>query len=122
MFERTDHKIDIKVEIHEQNQTYIRMIKKLFKLHRNYQHYIKQVMNKEISSIELAVQQRLTGIDSEKKLEVLNDYLSKNYSFNPQTYYVRTSTERMLLNKLKTEIKTNHENFAQYILENSTMI
>lgn len=121
MFERTDHKIDIKVEIHEENQTFIRMIKNLYRLHRNYQRYIKQVMNKEISSIELAVQQKLTGIDSEKKLEVLKDYLRKNYSFNPQTYYVRTSTERMLLDKLKTEITTNYENFAQYILENSTM-
>lgn len=121
MFERTDHKIDIKVEIHEENETYIKMIKKLFKLHRNYQRYIKQVMNKEISSIELALQQKLTGIDSAQKLEVLKDYLSKDYSFNPHTYYVRTSTERMLLKKLKTEIETNYENFAQYILENSTM-
>lgn len=121
MFERTDHKIDIKVEIHEENETYIKMIKKLFKLHRNYQRYIKQVMNKEISSIELALQQKLTGIDSAQKLEVLKDYLSKDYSFNPDTYYVRTSTERMLLKKLKTEIETNYEDFAQYILENSTM-
>ena len=121
IFERTDHKIDIKVEIHEENETYIKMIKKLFKLHRNYQRYIKQVMNKEISSIELAVQQKLTGIDSAQKLEVLIDYLSKHYSFNPRAYYVRTSTERMLLKKLKTEIETNYESFAQYILENSTM-
>lgn len=121
MFERTDHKIDIKVEIHEENETYIKMIKKSFKLHRNYQRYIKQVMNKEISSIELTVQQKLTGIDSAQKLEFLKDYLSKDYSFNPQTYYVKTSTERMLLEKLKTEIETNYEYFAQYILENSTM-
>ena len=121
MFERTDHKIDIKVEIHEENETYIKMIKKSFNLHRNYQRYIKQVMNKEISSIELTVQQKLTGIDSAQKLEFLKDYLSKDYSFNPQTYYVKTSTERMLLEKLKTEIETNYEYFAQYILENSTM-
>ena len=121
IFERTDHKIDIKVEIHEENETYIKMIKKTFKLHRNYQHYIKQVMNKEISSIELAVQQKLTGIDSAQKLDVLKDYLSNGYSFDPQAYYVMTSTERMLLNQLKIEIETNYENFAQYILENSTM-
>lgn len=121
MFERTDHKIGIKVEFHEENKTYINMIKKKFKLQRNYKRYIKQVLNKEISSIELAVQQKLTGIDSAQKLEVLKDYLIKDYSFNPQTYYVRTSTERMLLEKLKTEIETNYENFAQYILENSTM-
>ncbi len=119
MFERTDHKIGIKVEFHEENETYIKMIKKTFKLNRNYQRYIKQVLNKEISSIELAVQQKLAGIDSAQKLEVLKDYLSKDYSFNPQTYYVRTSTERMLLEKLKTEIETNYKNFAQYILENS---
>lgn len=121
IFERTDHKIDIKVEIHEENETYIKMIKKLFKLHRNYQRYIKQVMNKEISSIELAVQQKLTGIDSAQKLEVLIDYLSKHYSLNPRAHYVRSPTERMLLKKLKTEIETNYESFAQYILENSTM-
>lgn len=124
IFKRTDQKIDIKVEIHEENETYIKMIKKSFKLHRNYQRYIKQVMNKEISSIELAVQQKLTGIDSAQKLDVLKDYLSKYYSFNPRAYYVRTSTERMLLKKLKIEIETNYENFAQYILdilENSTM-
>ena len=121
MFKRDDNKIDIKVEIREENETYIRMIKKLFKLHRNYQSYIKQVMNKEISSIEVVVQQKLTSIDSAQKLEVLKDFLSKDYSFNPQNYYVRTSTEIMLLNKLKTEIETNYENFAQYILENSTM-
>ncbi|MCO4669980.1 hypothetical protein Si026_01873 [Streptococcus infantarius subsp. infantarius] len=121
IFERNDHKIGIKVEIHEENETYIKMIKKSFKLHKNYLGYIEQVMNKEISSIELAVQQKLTGIDSAQKLDVLKDYLSKYYSFNPQTYYVKTPTERMLLEKLKTEIETNYENFAQYILEKLKM-
>ena len=121
MFERNDNKIGIKVEIHEGNETYIKMIKKLFKLQKNYQSYIIQVMNKEISSIELIVQQMLTNKDSAQKLEVLKDYLSNGYSFDPQAYYVMTSTERMLLNQLKIEIETNYENFAQYILENSTM-
>ena len=121
MFKRTDKKIDIKVEIHEENKAYIAMIKKTFKLHRNYQRYIKQVMNKEISSIELAVQQKLTSINGEQKLEVLKDYLRNNYSFNPQIYYVRTQTEKMLLEKLTTELETDYENFAQYILENLKM-
>ena len=121
MFERNDNKIGIKVEIHEGNETYIKMIKKLFKLQKNYQSYIIQVMNKEISSIELIVQKMLTNKDSAQKLEVLKDYLSNSYSFDPQAYYVMTSTERMLLNQLKIEIETNYENFAQYILENSTM-
>lgn len=113
-FNNPRNRLFIDVSIPEPNSDYRDLIN-LYKIPITYQKYILEVINWEISSMELILKPRLVGLSEIDKISKIQDYITKEHRFNP-TRFNKTNTERLLLVEVRNAIKQESEIFAEYIL------
>ena len=118
-FIRNNRNINIKVQINEPNLDYRYLIDNLYKVPKNYEKFIKKLINKELPSIEVTQEKNLKGLNIDQKQAKLSQYLQSVYSFQPTGSYVVSKTEKLIVQELNSTIKNQSDIFADYILRES---
>ncbi|CAI3475654.1 hypothetical protein CIRMBP1197_02291 [Enterococcus cecorum] len=114
-----DEKNYFKISVRGENED-INYFIKLFNIKNTYKSFIEQIINREISSIELLFQNKLESLNEQQSIDKISNYLIQSYTLDLN--YAKTEDEKKIVEELSKLIKQYPNDFARYIVERSTFL